>query len=55
MSGQCVVELTFGNIGLGLVTVWVAMELLQGPKKGGTIGVVICDCGLKNLSTGLWA
>lgn len=32
-----------------------ALELLAGPEKGGTIGVIICDSGLKYLSTDLWA
>ena len=32
-----------------------AMQLLQGPCKGGTIVVTICDSGLKYLSTDLWA
>ena len=31
-----------------------ALELLRGPELGGTIGVIICDCGLKYLSTDLW-
>lgn len=31
-----------------------AVELLQGPEKGGTVAVVICDSGLKYLSTDLW-
>ncbi len=32
-----------------------ALELLAGPEAGGTIGVVICDSGLKYLSTDLWS
>lgn len=32
-----------------------ALQLLSGPQKGGTVGVVICDSGLKYLSTDLWA
>jgi len=32
-----------------------AIKLLQGPEKGGTIAILICDTGLKYLSTGLWA
>jgi len=32
-----------------------ALELLQGPCKGKTIVVTICDSGLKYLSTDLWA
>jgi len=31
-----------------------ALELLAGPEEGGVIGVVICDSGLKYLSTDLW-
>lgn len=31
-----------------------ALELLQGPCKGTTIVVTICDSGLKYLSTNLW-
>lgn len=31
-----------------------ALQLLDGPVKGGTIAVVICDSGLKYLSTDLW-
>jgi len=31
-----------------------ALQLLAGPLKGATVAVVICDSGLKYLSTGLW-
>jgi len=31
-----------------------ALQLLSGPVKGGTVAVVICDSGLKYLSTDLW-
>jgi cysteine synthase A len=31
-----------------------AMQLLAGPHKGGTVAVIICDSGLKYLSTDLW-
>lgn len=31
-----------------------AIALLQGPEKGRTIAIVICDSGLKYLSTDLW-
>lgn len=31
-----------------------ALELLQGPMKGKNIAIVICDSGLKYLSTDLW-
>lgn len=32
-----------------------ALQLLEGPHRGGTIAIVICDSGLKYLSTDLWA
>lgn len=31
-----------------------ALRLLAGPESGGRIGVIICDSGLKYLSTDLW-
>ncbi|MFW9995875.1 MAG: PLP-dependent cysteine synthase family protein [Candidatus Odinarchaeota archaeon] len=31
-----------------------ALQLLEGPLKGGTIVVILCDSGLKYLSTDLW-
>jgi cysteine synthase A len=31
-----------------------ALQLLAGPLKGGSVAVVICDSGLKYLSTDLW-
>jgi len=31
-----------------------ALKLLRGPQQGGTIAVLICDSGLKYLSTDLW-
>jgi cysteine synthase A len=31
-----------------------ALDLLRGPEKGGTVAIVICDSGLKYLSTDLW-
>ncbi|SDC65718.1 PLP-dependent cysteine synthase family protein [Ruegeria marina] len=31
-----------------------ALSLLSGPEAGGTVAVIICDCGLKYLSTDLW-
>ena len=31
-----------------------ALELLAGPERGGVVGVLICDSGLKYLSTDLW-
>lgn len=32
-----------------------ALRLLEGPERGGRIAVIICDSGLKYLSTDLWA
>ncbi len=32
-----------------------ALRLLEGPERGGAVAVVICDSGLKYLSTDLWA
>jgi len=31
-----------------------AIRLLQGPEKGGCVAFVVCDSGLKYLSTDLW-
>lgn len=31
-----------------------AARLLRGPERGGTIAIIICDSGLKYLSTDLW-
>ncbi len=31
-----------------------AVQLLQGPERGGTVAIIICDSGLKYLSTDLW-
>jgi cysteine synthase A len=31
-----------------------ALQLLQGPEQGGSIVVIVCDSGLKYLSTDLW-
>lgn len=32
-----------------------ALQLLAGPERGGTIAILICDSGLKYLSTPLWS
>ena len=32
-----------------------ALQLLAGPHRGGTIVIIICDSGLKYLTTDLWA
>lgn len=31
-----------------------AVQLLSGPERGGTVAMVVCDSGLKYLSTDLW-
>jgi len=31
-----------------------ALSLLQGPLPGATVAIIVCDSGLKYLSTGLW-
>ena len=31
-----------------------ALKLLDGPEQGGVVGILICDSGLKYLSTDLW-
>ncbi len=31
-----------------------AARLLQGPERGGTVAIIVCDSGLKYLSTDLW-
>lgn len=46
-------EGVFGGYSAG-ANVAAALELLRGPHKGGTIAVLICDSGLKYLSTDLW-
>ena len=43
----------FGGFSAG-ANVAAALELLQGPMSGRTIAVIICDSGLKYLSTDLW-
>ena len=47
------IEGIFAGFSAG-ANVWAALELLRGPEAGGVIGVVICDSGLKYLSTDLW-
>ena len=44
----------FGGYSAG-ANVRAALDLLAGPEAGGVIGVLICDSGLKYLSTELWA
>jgi cysteine synthase A len=43
----------FGGYSAG-ANVAAALELLRGPAVGGVIAVLICDSGLKYLSTDLW-
>jgi len=43
----------FGGFSAG-ANVAAALQLLAGPEKGGVVAVVICDSGLKYLSTDLW-
>ncbi len=52
--GQTVVELTSGNTGTGLANVAAALRLIQGELQGKTVATMICDSGLKYLSTDLW-
>jgi cysteine synthase A len=44
----------FGGFSSG-ANVAAALRLLDGPCRGKTIAVLICDSGLKYLSTDLWA
>lgn len=44
----------FGGYSAG-ANLAAAVSLLQGPEQGGTVGFVVCDSGLKYLSTDLWA
>lgn len=48
------VEGIFGGYSAG-ANLAAAMALLQGPERGGTLAFVVCDSGLKYLSTDLWA
>ncbi len=43
----------FGGFSSG-ANVAAAIALLQGPAKGGTVAAIVCDSGLKYLSTDLW-
>jgi cysteine synthase A len=43
----------FGGYSAG-ANVAAARELLRGPARGGAVAVLICDSGLKYLSTDLW-
>lgn len=44
----------FGGFSAG-ANVAAALRLLDGPARGGIVSVLICDSGLKYLSTDLWA
>ena len=46
-------EGVFGGFSAG-ANLAAAVKLLRGPEKGGTVAFVICDSGLKYLSTDLW-
>ena len=43
----------FGGYSAG-ANLAAAVQLLQGPEAGGTVAFVVCDSGLKYLSTDLW-
>ncbi len=43
----------FGGYSAG-ANLAAAVKLLKGPEKGGTVAFVVCDSGLKYLSTDLW-
>lgn len=43
----------FGGYSAG-ANVAAALELLKGPARGGVVAVLVCDSGLKYLSTDLW-
>jgi cysteine synthase A len=47
------IEGIFGGYSAG-ANVAAALELLKGPARGGVVAVLICDSGLKYLSTDLW-
>lgn len=46
-------EGVFGGFSAG-ANLAAAAQLLQGAERGGTVAIVICDSGLKYLSTDLW-
>jgi cysteine synthase A len=47
------VEGIFGGFSAG-ANLAGAVQLLQGPERGGCVAFVVCDSGLKYLSTDLW-
>jgi cysteine synthase A len=44
----------FGGFSSG-ANLAAAVQLLNGPCRGGTVAILVCDSGLKYLSTDLWA
>ena len=44
----------FGGYSAG-ANLAAALELLRGPARGGVVAILVCDSGLKYLSTDLWA
>jgi cysteine synthase A len=44
----------FGGYSSG-ANIAAALQLLEGPAKGGVIAILVCDSGLKYLSTDLWS
>lgn len=46
-------EGVFGGYSAG-ANLAAAVRLLQGPERGGTVAFIVCDSGLKYLSTDLW-
>ena len=44
----------FGGYSAG-ANLAAAIRLLKGPEKGGTVAFLVCDSGLKYLSTDLWS
>ena len=43
----------FGGFSAG-ANLAAAVQLLRGPEQGGTVAFVVCDSGLKYVSTDLW-
>ena len=43
----------FGGYSAG-ANLAAAISLLQGPARGGVVAILVCDSGLKYLSTDLW-
>ena len=47
------VEGIFGGFSAG-ANLAAAIQLIRGPLEGKTVAIMICDSGLKYLSTDLW-